>query len=92
MANINKLCNGRNDAVKFVDDYGSMILEAKRKSAVDDPATNSEKATKPAKASKKSKTKRKISSLKLRYEKNINEQIVRDYFLFQTPSYKCFIR
>ena len=28
MANINKLFNGRNDAIKFVDDYGSMILEA----------------------------------------------------------------
>ena len=25
--------NGRNDAIKFVDCYGSMILEAKRKAA-----------------------------------------------------------
>ena len=24
--------NGRNDAIKFLEDYGSMILEAKRKS------------------------------------------------------------
>ena len=31
LANINLLFNGRNDAIKFVEDYGSMILEAKRK-------------------------------------------------------------
>ena len=28
---INILFNGRNDAIKFVEDYGSMILEAKKK-------------------------------------------------------------
>ena len=37
MANINKLFNGRNDAVKFVDGCGSMIYEAKRKSAEEEP-------------------------------------------------------
>ena len=31
LANINMLFNRRNDAIKFVEDYGSMILEAKRK-------------------------------------------------------------
>ena len=25
------LFNGRNNSIKFVDDYGSMVLEAKRK-------------------------------------------------------------
>ena len=35
--NINKLFNRRNDAIKFVDDYGSMILEAKRKAAEEEP-------------------------------------------------------
>ena len=30
-SNINIRFNGRNDAIKFVEDYGSMILEAKRK-------------------------------------------------------------
>ena len=30
-ANINRLFNGRNYAIKFIEDYGSMILEAKRK-------------------------------------------------------------
>ena len=30
-ANINMLFNGRNDAIKFMEDYSSMILEAKRK-------------------------------------------------------------
>ena len=33
MANINKLFNGRDDAIKSVDGYGSMILEANRKAA-----------------------------------------------------------
>ena len=31
LLNINRLFNGRNDSIKFVEDYGSMILEAKRK-------------------------------------------------------------
>ena len=31
LANINRLFNGRNDAIKFIEDYGSMILEAKKK-------------------------------------------------------------
>ena len=30
MANANKVFNGRNDSIKFVDDYVSMILEAKK--------------------------------------------------------------
>ena len=30
LANINVLFNGRNKAIKFIEDYGSMILEAKR--------------------------------------------------------------
>ena len=29
LANINMLYNARNDAIKFIEDYGSMILEAK---------------------------------------------------------------
>ena len=36
-ANINKLYNGRNHAIKSVDDYGPMILEAKRKTAEKEP-------------------------------------------------------
>ena len=31
LANINMLINGRNDSIKFVEDYGSMILGVKRK-------------------------------------------------------------
>ena len=31
MANINKCFNKRNDTIKFIDDYRSMILEAKRR-------------------------------------------------------------
>ena len=30
LANINRLFNGRNDAFKFIEGYGSMILEAKK--------------------------------------------------------------
>ena len=37
LANINKLFNGRNDVIKFVDDYGLMILEAERKVAEEKP-------------------------------------------------------
>ena len=35
--NINKLFNRRNDAIKLVDDYGSTILEAKRKATEEEP-------------------------------------------------------
>ena len=49
MANINELFNGRNNAIKFVDDYGSMILEAKRKAAEEEPKPE------PTKAKTKSK-------------------------------------
>ena len=31
LANINRVFNGRNDAIKFIEDYGSMIFEAKKK-------------------------------------------------------------
>ena len=31
LANINMLLNGRNDAITFMEDYSSMILEAKKK-------------------------------------------------------------
>ena len=37
MSNINKFFNGRNSAIKFVDDYDSMILEAKRKAGEEEP-------------------------------------------------------
>ena len=31
MSNIHILFNGRNDSIKFIEDYDSLILEAKRK-------------------------------------------------------------
>ena len=53
VANINKLFNRRNNAIKFVDDYNSMVLEAKRKTAREEPATKlaakPEVATEPTK-------------------------------------------
>ena len=30
LANINRLFNGRNDVIKFIEDYGSMNLEDKK--------------------------------------------------------------
>ena len=35
--NINKLFNGRSDAIRFVDEYGSIILEVKIKAAEEEP-------------------------------------------------------
>ena len=33
LSNINRLFNERNDSIKFIEGYGSMILEVKRKAA-----------------------------------------------------------
>ena len=55
LANINKLFNKRNDVNKFVDDYGSMILEASREAAEEVPEPEPSKV----------KTERKKPSLEL---------------------------
>ena len=92
LANINELFNERNNVIKFVDDYCSLVLEAKRMAGGEEPATKPEVATEPIKA----RTKSKISLIKLREEflnktkneeKSMQEQIFRDYFFYQTPSY-----
>ena len=66
MANINKLFNRKDEAIKFTQDYiqdcGSMILEAKRKAAEEEPKL------KPSKGNNK----RKKSPSELR-EEFINE-------------------
>ena len=54
MANIDKLFNGRNDAIKFVDYYGSMIFEVKKESAEEEPEPE------PEPEQSKAKTKRKL--------------------------------
>ena len=33
LANLNMLFNGRNDAINFIEDYGSMILQAEERAA-----------------------------------------------------------
>ena len=33
LTNVSKLFIGRDDAIKYVNDYGSMVLEGKRKAA-----------------------------------------------------------
>ena len=59
MANIKKLFNRRNNAIKFANEYGSMILEVERKAA-----EKPEPEPEPSKA----KPKRKKCSLELREE------------------------
>ena len=85
MANINELFNGRNDAIKFVDDYGSMILEAKIKDGEElKTAEQEQEATEPAKATELTKAKSKLDEFLNKTkneEKTINEKIFRDFFL-----------
>ena len=73
------LKNKRNDAIRFVEDYGSMILEAKRKAAEEEPKPEPSKL----------KTKRQKAPFELHEnfineikndEKNINEQIFKEDF------------
>ena len=45
LANIKRLFNGRNNALKFADDYGSIILESKIK-ADEEPQTEPEPSKK----------------------------------------------
>ena len=66
MANANKLFDGRNNSIKFVDDYTLMILEATKTAAKEELEPELWKT--PSKA----KTKRKKSPLELR-EEYINE-------------------
>ena len=47
LAIFNMLFNGRNDVIKFVDDYGSMILEAKRQAAEKPPKSKESKILTP---------------------------------------------
>ena len=81
MANINKLFNGRNDAIKFVDDYGLMILEAKRKAAEEEPKPEPTKAKTKRKKSPFELHKKFINEIK-NDEKDINEQIFKEYIFF----------
>ena len=81
MVNISKLVNRRNDPIKFVDDYGSMIVEAKRKATEEEPESEPE----PSKA----KTKRKLHQKFINEIRNCgkirNEQIFKEYFFYRTP-------
>ena len=88
LANINKLFSRRNDAIKFIDGYGLMILEAKRKAPEEEPKPEPTKA----------KTKRKISPFKLHEkcineikndENNINEQIFKEYLFYNTALFSA---
>ena len=55
MANINKLFNRKDEAIKFTQDYiqdcGSMILEAKRKAAEEEPKLKPSKGNNKCKKS-----------------------------------------
>ena len=87
MANTNNLLSWRNDDIKFVDDYGSIILEVTRK-AIGEELNKQQKKNKKAKEPAKAKTKWDTFLRKTKNEeKNINEQIFRDHFVSQTLSY-----
>ena len=43
LATIKKFCSGRNDVIKFVDDHGSMTLDAETKAAEEEPKPYSTK-------------------------------------------------
>ena len=62
LANINNVFNRRNDAIRFVDDYGPMILEAKRKGA---KGEETEQEPEPTPKQVLQPTKQKASKLKL---------------------------
>ena len=80
MANINKLFNARNHTIKFLDDYISIILEAKRKAAKEEPKPEPAKAKTKRKESPFELHKKSVNEIK-NDEKNINEEIFRGYFL-----------
>ena len=68
MAITNKFFNERNDAIKFVDDYGSMIFKAKRKAAEEDLNLNQNQQMQNIKA----------KNLHLNCMKNILKEIEND--------------
>ena len=65
--------NGRNEAIKFVDDYGSMILEDKIKAAEGEPEPEPSKAKRKAAKPDPSKAKAKRKKSPLEREEFINE-------------------
>ena len=79
LANINKLFKGRSDAIKFVDDYGSMILEAKKKAAEEEPKPEPTKAKTKGKKSPFEFREKFINEIE-NNEKIIIEQIFKAYF------------
>ena len=82
MANLD-LFNGKNDGIKFVDVYGSMILKAKTKASEEEPKPEpTEAKTKPEKSPFELHEKF-INEIKSD-EKNVNEQIFKEYFFYHT--------
>ena len=75
LANINNYFNVRNKAIKFVDDYGSMIIEVKRK------ATEEELKTRKNWTQNSPLEYREESINEIRKDENINEQTFKECFL-----------
>ena len=84
MANINKLFNGRSDAIKFVDGPGSMILEAKGKAAEEEPKSEPTKVKTKWKKFPFALRKKFINEIK-NDEKNLHEKTFKGYFLTILP-------
>ena len=78
LVKINTLFNGKNNAVKIVDNYGSMILEAKRKAAEEEHKSDPTKAKTKRKKSPFEWHEKFINEIK-NNEKNLNEQIFKKY-------------
>ena len=84
LANINKLFNGKNDPIKFVDDYSSIFPEAKRKVAEEERGSESSKAKTKLKKLPLELYEEIIKKIK-NDEENFNKQIFKEYFFNQTP-------
>ena len=84
LANINKIFNERSNAIKFVDDYGSMRFEAKRKKTEEEPKTEPIKAKTKRKKFQFQLHKKFINEIK-NDEKNKNEHLFKEDFFYHTP-------
>ena len=86
------LFNGRNDAIKVVDNYSSIILEAKRK------ATEGEPELKPSKAKTKAaeeEHKPKLSKAKTRLKKvplELCEEFINEINFVETISMSKYLK
>ena len=83
LANINELFNRKNDAIKFIDDYSSIILEAKIKVGEEKPKPEPTKAKTKHEKFPFELHEKFINEIK-NDEKNINQETFKGYFFNHT--------